>query len=57
MDGAPIKSKNFINSSSDETIPIRFFLSPYDLTPTYPSVNNRFSTTYFINCTTYLMDI
>jgi vacuolar protein sorting-associated protein 26 len=33
----------------DETIPIRFFLSPYGLTPSYPSVNNRFTTSYYIN--------
>jgi hypothetical protein len=33
----------------DENIPIRFFLSPYELSPTQTSVNNRFSTQYFIN--------
>jgi hypothetical protein len=33
----------------DENIPIRFFLSPYGLTPTYTNVNNRFSVQYFIN--------
>lgn len=33
----------------DETIPIRFFLSPYEMTPSYSSINNRFSTSYFIN--------
>jgi vacuolar protein sorting-associated protein 26 len=48
MDGAPIKSKLFYNKL-DENIPIRFFLSPYGLTPTYTNVNNRFSVQYFIN--------
>jgi vacuolar protein sorting-associated protein 26 len=40
MDGGPIKN---------ETIPIRFFLKPYDLTPTFKNINNRFSVQYFIN--------
>jgi vacuolar protein sorting-associated protein 26 len=40
MDGAPIKN---------EIVPIRFFLSPYELTPTYQNVNNKFSVKYIIN--------
>ena len=40
MDGGPIKN---------ETIPIRFFLKPYELTPTMTNINNRFSVQYFIN--------
>ena len=40
MDGAPIKN---------EIVPIRFFLSPYELTPTYSNVNNKFSVKYIIN--------
>ena len=40
MDGAPIKN---------EIVPIRFFLSPYELTPTYKNVNNKFSVQYIIN--------
>ena len=40
MDGGPIKN---------ETIPIRFFLKPYDLTPTFNNINNKFSVQYFIN--------
>ena len=40
MDGGPIRN---------ETIPIRFFLKPYDLTPTFKNVNNKFSVQYFIN--------
>jgi len=40
MDGAPIKNEN---------IPIRFFLAPYELTPTHTNVNNRFSVQYFLN--------
>lgn len=44
MDGAPFKN---------DTIPIRFFLTPYELTPTYPNVNNKFSVNYFINLVLY----
>ena len=44
MDGAPIKN---------EIIPIRFFLSPYELTPTYKNINNKFSVKYFINLVIY----
>ena len=40
MDGAPVKN---------EIIPIRFFLAPYELTPTYQNVNNKFSVKYYIN--------
>lgn len=40
MDGAPIKG---------ECVPIRLFLSPLDLTPTYRSVNNIFSVKYYLN--------
>lgn len=40
MDGAPIRH---------ESIPIRWFLSPYDLTPTYSNINNRLSVQYYIN--------
>jgi|EP00550_Attheya_septentrionalis_P005213 vacuolar protein sorting-associated protein 26 len=42
MDGAPVKG---------ETIPVRLYLQgiPADLTPTYNSVNNRFSVRYFLN--------
>ena len=40
MDGGPIKN---------ETIPIRFFLKPYELTPTMMNINNKFSVQYFIN--------
>ena len=40
MDGAPVKG---------ECVPIRLFLAPLDLTPTYRSVNNLFSVKYFLN--------
>ena len=40
MDGAPI---------SNLTVPFRFFLSPYELTPTYENVNNKFSVKYYLN--------
>lgn len=40
MDGAPVRG---------EAIPIRLFLSQFDLTPTYANVNNRFQVKYFLN--------
>jgi len=40
MDGAPVRG---------EVIPIRLYLSPYDLTPTFPNVHNKFSVRYFLN--------
>jgi len=40
MDGAPVRA---------ESIPIRLFLSPYDLTPTFKNVHNRFSVKYYLN--------
>eukprot|EP00877_Chromochloris_zofingiensis_P012746 jgi/Chrzof1/7725/Cz02g34110.t1 len=40
MDGAPVRGEN---------VPIRLYLSPYDLTPTYKDVHNKFSVKYFLN--------
>eukprot|EP00210_Caulerpa_lentillifera_P002142 g2056.t1 len=40
MDGAPVKG---------ETVPIRMYLTPYDLTPTYENVHNKFTVRYFLN--------
>ena len=40
MDGAPARG---------EAVPIRLFLEPYDLSPTYTAVHNRFSVKYFLN--------
>lgn len=40
MDGAPV---------TGESIPIRLFLSPYELTPTYQNINNKFSVKYHLN--------
>ncbi|KAA6417127.1 MAG: subunit of retromer complex [Trebouxia sp. A1-2] len=40
MDGAPVRG---------ESIPIRLFLSPYDLAPTYKNVHNKFSVKYYLN--------
>lgn len=40
MDGAPVRGEN---------IPIRLYLSPYDLTPTYKEVHNKFSVRYYLN--------
>ncbi|KHN38584.1 Vacuolar protein sorting-associated protein 26B, partial [Glycine soja] len=34
---------------SRESIPVRLFLSPYELTPTYRNINNKFSVKYFLN--------
>lgn len=40
MDGAPVKG---------EVVPVRFYLSSTDLSPTYNNVNNRFSCRYSLN--------
>merc|ERR1712232_1417283 len=40
MDGAPIKG---------ECIPVRFYLSGIDLTPTMKNVQNKFNVKYFLN--------
>uniref|UniRef100_A0A0A9Y8E8 Vacuolar protein sorting-associated protein 26 n=1 Tax=Lygus hesperus TaxID=30085 RepID=A0A0A9Y8E8_LYGHE len=40
MDGAPVRG---------ESIPIRVFLSCYDLTPTMKDINKKFSVKYFLN--------
>lgn len=40
MDGAPVRG---------ESIPIRLFLAPYDLSPTQRNVHNRFSVKYYVN--------
>lgn len=40
MDGAPVRG---------EVIPIRMYLAPYDMTPTYRGVHNKFSVRYSLN--------
>eukprot|EP01059_Diplonema_ambulator_P019020 TRINITY_DN3177_c0_g1_i1.p1 TRINITY_DN3177_c0_g1~~TRINITY_DN3177_c0_g1_i1.p1 ORF type:complete len:250 (+),score=39.27 TRINITY_DN3177_c0_g1_i1:211-960(+) len=40
MDGHPV---------AGETIPVRFFLSPFKLTPTYKQVEDTFSVRYYLN--------
>ncbi|KAF2539635.1 hypothetical protein F2Q68_00021598 [Brassica cretica] len=40
MDGAPVRG---------ESIPVRLFLTPYDLTPTLTNINNKFSVKYYLN--------
>mmetsp|Transcript_6816 Transcript_6816/g.15085 ORF Transcript_6816/g.15085 Transcript_6816/m.15085 type:complete len:321 (+) Transcript_6816:316-1278(+) len=40
MDGAPVRG---------ESIPIRLYLSPYDLNPTYNQIHNKFSVRYYLN--------
>lgn len=40
MDGCPVRG---------EAIPVRLFLSQYDLSPTYKSIYNIFSVRYFLN--------
>ncbi|KAJ4724534.1 Vacuolar protein sorting-associated [Melia azedarach] len=40
MDGTPVRG---------ESIPVRLFLSPYELTPTYRNINNKFSVKYYLN--------
>jgi vacuolar protein sorting-associated protein 26 len=38
-----------LNFNVGETIPIRLFLSGFDLTPTYRDVNMKFSARYYLN--------
>ncbi|KAF6148548.1 hypothetical protein GIB67_042507 [Kingdonia uniflora] len=33
----------------EESIPIRLFLRPYELTPTYCKINNKFNIKYYLN--------
>jgi len=40
MDGAPVRG---------ESIPVRLFLAPYELTPTFKNVHNKFSVKYYLN--------
>ncbi|XP_022158323.1 vacuolar protein sorting-associated protein 26A-like isoform X1 [Momordica charantia] len=40
MDGAPVRG---------ESIPVRLFLSPYELTSTHRNINNKFSVKYYLN--------
>lgn len=40
MDGAPVKT---------ECIPVRLYLSGFDLTPTYKNVQNKFNVRYFLS--------
>eukprot|EP01103_Thecamoeba_quadrilineata_P013533 TRINITY_DN3783_c0_g1_i2.p1 TRINITY_DN3783_c0_g1~~TRINITY_DN3783_c0_g1_i2.p1 ORF type:complete len:176 (-),score=34.11 TRINITY_DN3783_c0_g1_i2:70-597(-) len=40
MDGNPVRG---------ELIPVRLFLSEFDLTPTYRTVHNKFSLKYYLN--------
>merc|ERR1719382_1718617 len=40
MDGAPIK---------DQCIPVRLYLTGFDLTPTYKNVQNKFTVKYLLN--------
>jgi len=40
MDGCPSKG---------EIIPIRMYLAPFELSPTFTTANNRFSVKYFLN--------
>lgn len=40
MDGAPMRG---------ESIPLRLFLSPFDLTPTFKNVHGKFNVKYYLN--------
>ncbi|MBA0853821.1 hypothetical protein Goshw_022341 [Gossypium schwendimanii] len=40
---------NHVLGIEGESIPIRLFLSPYELTPTYRNINNKFSVKYYLN--------
>ena len=38
-----------IELCAGESIPVRLFLTPYELTPTYRNINNKFSVKYYLN--------
>merc|ERR1711924_147341 len=40
IDGAPVK---------DQCVPVRLYLTGFDLTPTYKNVQNKFSVKYFLS--------
>ena len=40
MDGAPVRG---------ESIPVRLFLSPYPISPSYKNIHNKFSVRYYLN--------
>ncbi|CAN8323937.1 unnamed protein product [Cochlearia groenlandica] len=40
MDGAPVRG---------ESIRVRLFLTPYDLTPTHKNINNKYNVKYYLN--------
>ena len=40
---------NHVLGFEGESIPIRLFLSPYELTPTHRNINNKFSVKYYLN--------
>jgi len=40
MDGAPMKG---------DCVPVRFYLSSVDLTPTFENINKQFSVRYYMN--------
>ncbi|KAJ3358494.1 Vacuolar protein sorting-associated protein 26B-like protein [Kappamyces sp. JEL0680] len=48
MDGAPVRG-TWGALTAGETIPIRLFLSGFELTPTFRDVNMKFSARYFLN--------
>jgi len=62
MDGAPVRGKSSSSplcfwcemmmmamTQIGESIPIRLFLAPYELSPTFKGVHNRFSVKYYLN--------
>ena len=42
-------ANNHVLGIEGESIPIRLFLSPYELTPTHRNINNKFSVKYYLN--------
>ena len=44
-----VMAYNHVLDFTGESIPIRLFLSPYELTPTYRNINNKFSVKYYLN--------
>ena len=44
-----IYTKKYIMAFSGESIPIRLFLSGYELTPSMRDINKKFSVRYYLN--------
>jgi vacuolar protein sorting-associated protein 26 len=49
LSNTPLCAEVIKNHCAGESIPVRLFLTPYELTPTYRNINNKFSVKYYLN--------